>query len=209
VNALAIALALAQASPLAPLEPARVDRIRVESGQIEPVTADTFVVRRPGMRAVVSGSLGSSASVTFTYLGPTRDEVPLASGELRRQIGLKLRSQDTCNIVYVMWHIAPRQGINVQVKSNPGLATHDECRDSGYQSVQATTKVEARPIRVGERRTLRAEIESRALRVYADDVPVWEGTLPMQVLAFDGPAGIRSDNGVFDVTMRTARGEPR
>jgi hypothetical protein len=202
---MAAALALAASGPGAVLEPVPVSRIRVESGRIAPIGADVFLVATPGMRAVVPGSSGASASTTFTYRGPTRDDSPLASGELRRQIGLKLRAQDTCNVVYVMWHLAPSAGIHVQVKANPGQRTHEECRDRGYQGVRASTRVDAPPVRAGERHTLRAGIEDRALRVFADDVLVWEGTLPREALSFDGQAGIRSDNGEFEVVMRATR----
>ena len=59
-------------------------------------------------------------------------------------------------------------------------------------------------IRPGEPHTLRAEldVESATLRVVADGVAAWEGLLPRTALDFDGPAGIRSDNGEFDFAVR-------
>jgi hypothetical protein len=35
--------------------------------------------------------------------------------------------------------------------------------------------------------------------IWADDAIVWEGTLPMHLIDFDGPVGLRSDNARFEV----------
>lgn len=186
-----------------PWIPAPVRQIRVEAGAIEEAAPDTFLVADPGLRAVIPGSHGEKAKIAFTYRGPSRRSAPLASGELRRQIGLKLRSRDTCNVVYVMWHIAPTEGLRVQVKTNPGMRSHHECRDRGYRSVRAERALAVPPIRVGEPHVLAAAIERSVLRVTVDDVLAWEGRLPDQASGFDGPAGIRSDNGEFVVTVFT------
>jgi hypothetical protein len=36
----------------------------------------------------------------------------------------------------------------------------------------------------------------------ADGVTSWQGQLPDAVFTFDGPVGVRSDNGDFDVELR-------
>lgn len=200
MNALAIFACTLAGSALVP---ARVQQIRIEAGAIEEAGPETFRVRDPGLRAVVPGTRGEKAQIAFTYRGPSGRSAPLASGELRRQIGLKLRSQDTCNLVYVMWHIAPTEGLHVQVKANPGMARHRECRDGGYRTVRAERELAVPRVRIGERHVLGATIERGVLRVTADDVLAWEGRLPEQVRDFDGPAGIRSDNGEFNVTLFT------
>ena len=41
-------------------------------------------------------------------------------GELRRQFGLKLRAQDACNLVYVMWRIEPASKLVVSIKCRTG-----------------------------------------------------------------------------------------
>jgi hypothetical protein len=186
------------AVPLHRVDPAT---IVVEAGAIEPLGARAFALRTPGVRAVVPGSRGGSARVDFEYRGPTRGVAPLASGELRRQIGLKLRARDTCNVVYVMWHIAPTSGIFVQVKSNPDLHTHAQCGDRGYRTVARGAGAQVRPIREGERHSLVARLEGPELTVIADDTPAWRGRLPDEAFAFVGPVGLRSDNGEFDVEL--------
>ena len=183
---------------LAPIDPAT---LHLEAGAVVPTGKTSFTIRDPGLRAVVPGSSGSSARLAFVYRGPTRKEAPLASGELRRQIGLKLRSQDTCNIVYVMWHVAPDSGVHVQMKYNPGQKTHLDCLDRGYRTLPARAHRDLPSIRSGERHELVARIDGRTLRVLADGQPAWQGELPEQAFAFEGPVGIRSDNGEFDVEL--------
>jgi hypothetical protein len=175
--------------------------VHVESGGVGAAGPFTLALRKALVRAVVPGSRGSAAQMDFTYRGPSQDVAPLASGELRRQIGFKLRSQDTCNVITVMWHVAPTTGLHVQVKSNPGQRTHQECRDRGYRRVDAIRRSEVPPIRIGARRSLAAFIQGNELHVLADGRLVWEGALPSEAFAFDGPAGIRSDNGEFDVDL--------
>ncbi len=157
------------------------------------------------MRAVIAGDMSDTAEVDFVYGGPSRETTPLASGELRRQIGLKLRAKDTCNVVYVMWHVEPTPGIAVLVKSNPGASTHQQCADRGYVSIPPTAAAAVPHIVPNERHALRAEIHGDVLRVLVDRTVAWTGTLPPEALTFGGPAGIRTDNGVFDLDLSVAR----
>jgi len=176
--------------------------LRVEWGQVQPLPGGAFALRSAGTRAVIGDQPRAEIELTFTYRGPTRDVAPLASGELRRQIGLKLRARDTCNVVYVMWHIAPTSGIHVSVKSNPSMSEHAGCRDHGYLNLRPRGEHTVAAIARGERHVLLARIEGTQLRVKADGAIAWEGELPPDAFAFDGPAGIRSDNGEFDVQLR-------
>jgi hypothetical protein len=193
----------ADPAALVTVDPARMC---VESGAIESTHDGHMIVRAAGMRAVARNTNGSAAEIAFTYRGPTRDEVPLASGEMRRQIGLKLRAKNTCNVAYVTWHIAPTVGIHVSAKSNPGKSTHAECGDRGYVNVAANWKRDVTPIQAGERRTLTARIDGKTLRVATDGILAWEGTLPDAAFEFDGPVGVRSDNGEFDFELHAATG---
>lgn len=181
--------------------PLRLSELEVEVGHIEALGQGALALREPCIRALARDAARQSVSLTFSYLGPSLREEPLGSGELRRQIGIKLRARDTCNVIYVMWHMAPVQGVFVSVKSNPGMHTHDQCRDRGYINLPTqglSTKV------IGtERHTLAAMIVGERLRVLADSKVVWDGALPPEAFAFDGPAGLRSDNGQFDVMVET------
>ncbi|HSP77813.1 MAG TPA: hypothetical protein VLQ93_04755, partial [Myxococcaceae bacterium] len=107
-------------------------RIRVTLGELEPGVEGRLRITKPKVRAVVPAARARVAELRFTYLGATREVAPLRSGELRRQVGLKLRAQDGCNVVYVMWRIAPKAGVVVSVKHNPGKHRHAECGNGGY-----------------------------------------------------------------------------
>jgi hypothetical protein len=187
------------AEALAPIHPSQ---LQVTSGSISIGAAQRFEVRAPSFRAHWGVAPRAAAEIEFTYRGPTQTEAPLASGELRRQIGLKLRAQNSCNVVYVMWHIEPTQGIVVSVKSNPGQQRHAECGAAGYSFLEPSRTVPVGAVVVGQRHVLEAAIRGRELHVMADGVTSWQGQLPEAVFTFDGPVGVRSDNGDFDVELR-------
>ncbi len=84
--------------------------IRVEAGQLDAGRSLALRVVEPELRAVARSGSGEAAELAFRYLGPTAREIALGNGEKRRQIGLKLRAQDTCNLVYVMWRLEPAPG---------------------------------------------------------------------------------------------------
>ncbi len=188
------------------VSPDRVPALHVEAGHVSR-QAEWLHIDDPGVRVVTQGSARTTlgAQVDFVFRGASHDSVPLASGEMRRQIGLKLRAQDTCNVVYVMWHIEPSPGVFVSVKRNEGAATHEACGAGGYVNVKNEAAASMSfLVRKGERHSLRAELEpsdARVLRVYADDVLAWSGVLPREALAFDGPSGLRTDNGAFDARL--------
>jgi hypothetical protein len=193
---------------LAPVEAAA---LTVTSGAISGGTDGDLEIRAPTVRAVASGRGGAEVELAFVYGGPTLETVPLASGEARRQIGLKLRAHDTCNVIYVMWHIEPTTGIHVALKSNPGMSTDSECGDGGYDTLAPTWWREVAAISAGVQRTLRATIEGDFVLVMVDGELVWAGHLPPAALVLEGPVGMRSDNGDFDLVLRApayAQGGP-
>jgi hypothetical protein len=199
------AVPAARAAERPGLQPVAVKALTVTSGAVLPAEGGGLAIRSPTVRAVAEDRGRDDVEVAFVYRGPSHDAAPLASGELRRQIGLKLRAQDTCNVIYVMWHIAPTTGIHVAVKSNPGVNTQAGCGDGGYRTLAPTwSRPVASPIVPGERRSLRATLERDQLRVTADGESVWTGRLPPEALALEGPVGLRSDNGDFDLVLRAS-----
>jgi len=197
-------------SNLAPIAPSE---LVVTSGSILPVPEAQaggegpafFAIREPTLRAWVGRTPRSAVEMEFVYRGATAQAAPLASGQLRRQIGVELRAQDSCNVVYVMWHVEPERGIVVSVKNNPGQSRHAECGDRGYTVLTPEQVRPAPPVRKGERHLLAAVLSDRELVVSVDNVRTWVGRLPPAALGFDGPVGIRSDNGQFDVRLRARR----
>lgn len=178
----------------------------VTSGRVQALGADAVRVDVGGMRGVAARAFARSAEMAFAYHGASRDVAPLASGELRRQIGLKLRAQDTCNVIYVMWHAEPTPGVFVSVKRNPGKSTHAECGAGGYLNLAPRARTQSPEMTRDGVHVMRADLDGRTLRVLADGVLVWEGDLPDAAFEFDGPAGVRADNGVFDFALRLPRG---
>lgn len=202
----------------------RVQDLIVTSGQVEPLSdasgarplppgasSDHFLIRVPTFRAWAGRESRSLVELDFAYLGPTERDAPLGSGELRRQIGLELRAQDSCNVLYVMWRIAPVAQLMVSLKSNPGQRQHSECKDRGYTNLAPERSGSLPQLRQGERHVLSATLQPRLsaastselqLEVKVDGVSLWQGVLPPAAAALSGPVGLRSDNGQFDVRMR-------
>jgi hypothetical protein len=191
------------------------------------VPSHRFFVRSPALRAWLgrspphlsrdsSGVAASAAALAasraepavveleFVYHGPSRGQAPLASGELRRQVGVELRAQDGCNLVYVMWRIEPVQKLMVSLKSNPGQHSHRECGDRGYVNLVPERAEPLPPLRVGESHVLRASASASELTVWVDGRRRWQGRLPAAAAAFDGPAGVRSDNVELELLLRSS-----
>lgn len=184
-------------------EPERPSRLRATQGTLRPEAGGQLRVEAPKMRAVASGTTGPVTELRFTYLGPTEVEKPLASGELRRQLGLKLRAQDGCNVVYVMWRLAPKPGVVVSLKRNPGQHTSAECGNRGYTTVRARRRSAVPELKPNQAHVLRAELSGKTLRVRVDGAAVWEGELPAEAFTFDGPPGVRTDNARVKLRLLT------
>ncbi|HXY24960.1 MAG TPA: hypothetical protein VEI73_09935 [Candidatus Acidoferrum sp.] len=179
----------------------------VTDGKIAKAPGNRLQVSTKEMRATLKHITPQNVTVNFTYRGPTKEVAHLGSGEVRSQFGIKLRAQDTCNIVYVMWHFAPDQKIAVSVKRNPGQRTHQECLDHGYiTSFKPRISANVRPAQANQPHTLAASLNGSNLTVTADGTVVWEGDLGSVALEFDGPVGLRSDNArvIFDFLVNRA-----
>ncbi|HEX9102476.1 MAG TPA: hypothetical protein VF997_09740, partial [Polyangia bacterium] len=138
VALLACALVFAGGSASADeLARAPAARWRVTRGRVEALADGRARVREPKLRAVVDAADGDEAELGFSILGPSDGAAPLASGELRRQVGLKLRAADGCNLLYVMWRVEPKAELVVSLKRNPGQRTHRECGARGYRNLVA------------------------------------------------------------------------
>jgi len=170
----------------------------VTNGEVKPTASGRLLVETPSSRAVLRSLTDAVAEIDFRYLGPSAGAKPLASGELRRQISLKLRAQDTCNLVYAMWHIEPDARVAVSIKRNPGMSTHEQCDARGYINLKPEIGADAHRIKPGEEHSLRAELHQSRLTVIADGKVAWSGDLGQRVFGFDGPVGMRSDNVRFD-----------
>lgn len=101
------------------LVPVSRSKLCITKGAVEEVAGSQLEVNVPEMRAVAEFPTESVAEAKFTYLGHTKTDKPLASGEIRRQFGLKLRAENGCNLVYAMWSVEPASELRVLLKRNP------------------------------------------------------------------------------------------
>jgi len=201
--------AFGQKGPGAALEQIDRDDLCVTNGVVSTLPGGRLAVEAASSRAVLRASSGQTpdqvAEIRFRYLGSSQTTKPLASGELRRQIGLKLRAEDTCNLIYAMWHIEPDSRIAVSIKHNAGMHTHEQCRAGGYRNINAPRQLDLPAIRPGEAHTLRAELRGNDLTVTADGKVAWQGTLGNDTSSFIGPTGFRTDNARFEFDYYTDR----
>jgi hypothetical protein len=165
-------------------------------------------VESPKFRATTARAGDVEAELRFTYLGPTAEMTRLGSGRVRKQIGLKMRAQDPCNLVYAMWRIDPGPELAVQIKRNTGQRTSAECKNHGYRTVLAQRSAPIGEVAEGSTHLLRAAIHDSELSVWADGVLVWHGSLGDDVLDLDGPVGLRSDNARFTFAFDANGGSP-
>lgn len=160
-----------------------------------------WTVREPTFRAIGLGTRGDAVSLGFHYTGAPEHTRALASGEVRRQIGLKLRAENGCNLVYVMWRLDPKPTLEVSIKVNPGMRTHEECGANGYTKIKKPSYHVAVPALLqGENHTIQAEIVDDELFAWIDGELTWRGELPKTARAMSGPSGWRSDNLGYEVT---------
>jgi hypothetical protein len=192
---------VAQKASLPELQRTDRSHLCVTNGIVSGLVGDRLAVDTPSSRAIIQAGAENAtdqiAEIQFRYLGPSQDSRPLASGELRRQIGLKLRAQDSCNLIYAMWHIEPDARVTVSIKRNAGLHTHKQCGARGYINFKSQDGDDLPPIRPGEAHELRAVLHGTDLTVTADGKVAWHGSLGSEMALPVGPPGFRTDNARF------------
>jgi hypothetical protein len=183
------------------LSPVSKANLCVTEGTIDQLPGQRLAVDVAKMRGYVNAYTQPEAQARFTYLGATPNEAPLASGEMRRQFGLKLRAQDACNLVYAMWRIEPESKLVVSVKSNPGEHSSAQCGNRGYKNIKPRRSSPVPTLEPGATHTLGAQMKGAEMQVFADNSLVWEGSVGPDALRFDGPVGIRSDNARLQIEL--------
>jgi hypothetical protein len=180
----------------------------VTEGRIE-ASEVGMAVNVAKMRAYTKRLGSDSAELRFTYVGPTEVHEVLGSGEMREQLGLKLRAEDACNLIYVMWRIQPTAELVVSVKSNPGVHSSSECTNHGYRDIRPNTSSAVQPLKPGSAHRLLAVVRAAQLTVFVDETIAWQGLLDNTAARLRGPAGVRSDNSRFRFELAVGPGEDR
>jgi hypothetical protein len=185
------------------LKAARKTDLQVTQGKVQETGTGFLMVQGPKERAQLKHGRQQQAVLSFRYRMPSEKELPLASGGIVRQIGLKLRTKNTCNLLYVMWRICPDEYIFVTLKRNPGESMHRQCRASGYQTIAiiplSSLQITAKDNKIHTvSASLNLQVNAYRLSVIVDDHKLWSGTIDLDLLNdINGPAGFRSDNGNF------------
>jgi len=191
----------------APLVRMRIAQLAVTRGTVAELPSGKLAIRDAKVRFVAPGTV-NAASMVFTYDGPTPTVAPLESGAMREQLGLKLRAQDGCNLLYVMWRLRPVNEIVVSTKNNPGRTTSAQCGAHGYTVLSPMQRGPLPVVTVGSTHALGAAIDHGLLIVRVDGSVVWDGPLTAQALANDGPTGARTDNVAGALEFSGAPGVP-
>jgi hypothetical protein len=194
-----------QSSSTSSMTPVSRDQLCITEGEIKQLSENKLFVSVAKMRAFVNQPTLQEVEARFRYLGPSAESSPLASGELRRQFGLKLRAQDGCNLVYAMWRIKPKAELVVSVKSNPGMNSSAQCDAHGYYNIKPKHAAPVPAVKKGESYTLRAILDHTTMRVYANNKLAWKGNLGAGATRFDGPVGVRTDNANFEFELFATR----
>ncbi len=181
--------------------PLTLQQLAVTDGALRETSPGELRTDATKVRAVAEVGDGDGAALRFTYEGPSDRDEPLEGGEMRRQIGIKLRAHDGCNLVYVMWRIEPEAKLVVSTKRNPGVEHSAECGASGYETLRPAFTVPLPKIVVGEQHELHAAIVDGFLVVRVDGRNVWVGKLDAEALSLSGPIGLRTDNGNFRMAL--------
>jgi hypothetical protein len=164
----------------------------VSDGKITKASHGRLSTDSGEMRATLRTKTEQSATITFTFLGRGATVSALADGEVRYQIGLKMESEDVCNLLYVMWDLN-HPTLRVSVKQNPGMNTSAECHDHGYVNLTPTVERQLPTVMLDSKHTLEATLTGNKLTAWADGVVVWEGENTVNP-RLNGVLGIRTDN---------------
>jgi hypothetical protein len=136
----------------------------------------------------------------------------VGSNTWRRQVALKLKAANSCNVAYVTW-VFEKAGVasntlEIKRKSNPGHWLDSQCSDAageptGYTTIDSVTLPGAPPA-PGSTITFEAELRGDALRVWVNGTTRFNQTV-LALGASGGWAGFRTDNvdGVVELAGST------
>ena len=88
-----------------------------------------------------------------------------------------------------------------------GLTQYASARVMNAEALEYPARIVAQVMNLGEfnAHTLRAEMNGAEMKVFADGSLVWQGSVGVEALGFEGPVGIRSDNAHLQIELRTGQ----
>lgn len=160
----------------------------VTNGIISKNSVNSVNIASPTSRIDFPSSDGESIDITTVYWGSTEETSALASGIVVHQYGVKLRSANTCNVVYIMHNFSNAPTVSISVKQNDGMSTHKECGAGGYKQI-ATISV-PKTI-VGQQIRMKAYFLEDTLHYMENNTLLWSGKVSFNKKCI---SGFRSDN---------------
>lgn len=144
------------------------------------------------MRAQAPAFTRQTCGLVFQYNGPAEGASGFASGAAYKQVCLKLRNQNACNLLYVIWRLDARQ-VMVQVKTNLSMVFSSQCGADGYRTLTPAFTAPTKALSL-EWHEMIAQCDGDWLNVLTDNEVVWRGHLTSDVMSLTGGVGVRSDN---------------
>jgi hypothetical protein len=184
-----------------------LNKLDITSGAITELEPAILSINEPVSRATLKTGNAQVACVQFRHLGPTSRIEQSKSGQEFHQIGLKLRSLNPCNLIYVMWRIKPQPKLIILLKRNKGQSTSAECRNRGYTTL---AEIPFQHFLVGQFNELMACVQTHPdgqgeVRCWVNWQEVLQAPVGADVIqAVNGPPGIRTDNGQYHLRFLTA-----
>ena len=171
------------------------ERIEVTNGNVIQ-HANKFDIESKSSRFIFPDLSGNNIAIEVEYHGNTRDSSLLGSGKFISQVGLKLRSVNQCNLVYVMRRFEPKSEIVVLVKENEGQLSHQECENGGYTKIAS---IEVPKVHIGDKFSLETKFVKEQLSIIYNGLEIWNGNVQFN---HQGNFGVRTDNARVSITLK-------
>lgn len=188
------------ASDPPPMRVVPIQNICLGNGEIRSGNTLRFSIDSPQPRLSILNSRNTKARLVFLYLGDTAVLRSLNSGELRRQIGLRLNYLNTCNVVNVIWQFGEKSNVVVSKKINEHLSENSQCLDRGYLSIKPDFRRQLRTPEMGSIHSIEFDTQGTRLTVVVDNQVAWIGNVP-ELDKDNGVIGLRGDNVKFDFDL--------
>jgi hypothetical protein len=140
-------------------------------------------------------------SLCFKEVEDVKEKIAFLSGELRKQIGIKLYARNSCNVLYIMWRMGDSPSLVISYKYNPQDQEHRECGNHGYTTLQHLP-IPLSALKNKERSKydysqITVFMKQQTLHVYLNGLFFTQVNIPSFVILPQSPEGVRIDNGHF------------
>jgi hypothetical protein len=184
-----------------------LSELDVTSGNIIQESPWYLSIEDSSVRATTIDNKSMVACLQFRYLGATTEHSKTKSNIELHQIGFKLLSKNSCNVVYVMWQILPKQELVIKVKQNLGQSENSQCGgDRGYHLI---SRYPLATFGVGETHELLTKIiplddGNAKIHIWVDWQEIDPVTIDLALIqSIEGVPGLRAENGRYQIRYFT------